>query len=103
MLCDIGGKRLGTQAISLLYEDEAQGVAAGLDWSAYQKDSYIDNEQESPSSDQSSDDTHESKSCAQDQDTKGAASYHMSGQEEFSDSSDDAHGDMQGLLDNWMK
>lgn len=33
-LCEIGGARLGTQAISLLYEDEAAGTAAGLDWSA---------------------------------------------------------------------
>lgn len=32
-LCEIGGARLGTQAISLLYEDEAAGTAAGLDWS----------------------------------------------------------------------
>lgn len=103
MLCDIGGKRLGTQAISLLYEDEAQGVAAGLDWSAYQKDSYIDNEQESPSSVQSSTDTHTPQSCAQDQDNRGATSSYTSGQENSADSSDDAHSDMQGLLDNWMK
>lgn len=33
MLCEIGGSRLGTQALSLLYQDEASGVAAGLDWS----------------------------------------------------------------------
>ena len=34
MLCRVGGSRLGTQAVSLLYEDEASCVAAGLDWSA---------------------------------------------------------------------
>ncbi|SER29741.1 NAD(P)-dependent oxidoreductase [Parafannyhessea umbonata] len=33
VLCQIGGKRLGTQAISVLYEDEAEAAAAGLDWS----------------------------------------------------------------------
>jgi 3-hydroxyisobutyrate dehydrogenase len=33
VLCQIGGATLGGQAISLLYEDEASGVAAGLDWS----------------------------------------------------------------------
>ena len=32
MLCQVGGARLGTQAVALLYEDEATGVAAGLDW-----------------------------------------------------------------------
>ena len=33
MLYQIGGVRLGTQAISLLYQDEATCTAAGLDWS----------------------------------------------------------------------
>lgn len=33
-LSQAGGGRLGTQAIDLLYEDEATGTAAGLDWSA---------------------------------------------------------------------
>lgn len=33
MLCQIGGARKGTQAISLLYADEATSTAAGLDWS----------------------------------------------------------------------
>ena len=33
MLCQAGGARLGTQAVSLLYADEATGAAAGLDWS----------------------------------------------------------------------
>ena len=33
MLCQIGGERLGTQAISLLYAEEADAAAAGLDWS----------------------------------------------------------------------
>lgn len=32
-LFSIGGERLGTQAISLLYAEEADAVAAGLDWS----------------------------------------------------------------------
>ena len=34
LLCSAGGSRLGTQALTLLYADEATGVAAGLDWSA---------------------------------------------------------------------
>lgn len=33
MLCQIGGKRLGTQAIALLYAEQADAAAAGLDWS----------------------------------------------------------------------
>jgi 3-hydroxyisobutyrate dehydrogenase len=33
LLCSVGGSRLGGQALSLLYADEADGYAAGLDWS----------------------------------------------------------------------
>lgn len=33
MLCQIGGSKKGTQAITLLYQDEATCTAAGLDWS----------------------------------------------------------------------
>ncbi len=33
LLCTVGGSRLGTQALSLLYASEADGAAAGLDWS----------------------------------------------------------------------
>lgn len=33
MLCQAGGSRKGTQAITLLYTDEATSTAAGLDWS----------------------------------------------------------------------
>ena len=32
MVCRTGGARLGGQAIALCYQDEASGVAAGLDW-----------------------------------------------------------------------
>ena len=35
MLEAIGGGRLGTQAVTLLYQEEAEAVAAGLDWSLY--------------------------------------------------------------------
>ena len=35
MLDAIGGARMGTQAITLLYQEEADAVAAGLDWSLY--------------------------------------------------------------------
>ncbi len=35
MLDAIGGAELGTQAITLLYQEEAEAVAAGLDWSGY--------------------------------------------------------------------
>lgn len=35
MLEAIGGGELGTQAITLLYQEEAEAVAAGLDWSRY--------------------------------------------------------------------
>lgn len=34
MLCQVGGGRKGTQALSLLYTDEETSTAAGLDWSA---------------------------------------------------------------------
>ena len=33
-LCQVGGSRMGTQALELLYEDEGTSSAAGLDWSA---------------------------------------------------------------------
>lgn len=33
MLCQVGGSRLGTQALTLLYADEATSTATGLDWS----------------------------------------------------------------------
>ncbi|WP_028263898.1 NAD(P)-dependent oxidoreductase [Atopobium fossor] len=33
LLCQIKGARLGTQALALLYAEEADAVAAGLDWS----------------------------------------------------------------------
>ena len=36
MLDAIGGAGLGTQAITLLYQEEGDAVAAGLDWSLYQ-------------------------------------------------------------------
>ena len=42
LLCDIGGEALGTQALSLLYEGEAAGVAAGLDWSNYESQDQLD-------------------------------------------------------------
>lgn len=32
MLCQIGGARLGTQTLPVLYQEEAAAVAAGLDW-----------------------------------------------------------------------
>ena len=35
MLEAIGGAKLGTQAVTLLYKEEADAVAAGLDWSLY--------------------------------------------------------------------
>lgn len=35
MLDAIGGGALGTQAITLLYQEEGEAVAAGLDWSLY--------------------------------------------------------------------
>ena len=34
MICRTGGAQLGSQAIVLCYRDEAESVAAGLDWSA---------------------------------------------------------------------
>ena len=33
LVCELGGARLGTQAIALLYADEETGAAHGLDWS----------------------------------------------------------------------
>ena len=32
-ICEVGGARLGTQALTLLYEDEDTCAEAGLDWS----------------------------------------------------------------------
>lgn len=36
LLCEVGGSQLGSQAVSLLYEDEQTCAAAGLDWSLLQ-------------------------------------------------------------------
>ena len=33
LLCQVGGSRMGTQALTLLYADQETGEAAGLDWS----------------------------------------------------------------------
>ena len=38
LLCRVGGSSLGTQALSLLYDDEKTGIAAGLDWSELDND-----------------------------------------------------------------
>ena len=38
MLCQVGGAQKGTQALSLLYADEATCAAAGLDWSLLKPD-----------------------------------------------------------------
>ena len=46
MLCQIGGNRLGTQAIALLYAEEADAVAAGLDWSQLDAEALEDNDHE---------------------------------------------------------
>ncbi len=32
-LCEMGGKNLGIQTMSVMYQDESQAAAAGLDWS----------------------------------------------------------------------
>ena len=42
MLCQIGGKRMGTQAVALLYAEQADATAAGLDWSKLDQDAYAD-------------------------------------------------------------
>lgn len=42
MLCQIGGKRMGTQAIELLYAEQSSAAAAGLDWSWLDRDEYAD-------------------------------------------------------------
>ncbi len=44
MLDAIGGSKLGTQAITLLYKEEADAVAAGLDWSLYTAPTVEDHE-----------------------------------------------------------
>lgn len=38
LLCQVGGSRLGSQAVSLLYADEATCASAGLDWSKLDAD-----------------------------------------------------------------
>lgn len=42
LLCQVGGSKLGTQAISLLYQDEDTTKKAGLDWSLLDQDEYAD-------------------------------------------------------------
>jgi 3-hydroxyisobutyrate dehydrogenase len=48
-ICDLGGSRLGTQALTLLYEEPEVGEAAGLDWSA------LDDEDDSADADDAAD------------------------------------------------
>lgn len=43
-LARIGGANLGTQVLEVLYEEEADAVAAGLDWSLVQGDGHHDHE-----------------------------------------------------------
>lgn len=38
LLCQVGGSKLGTQAVSLLYQDQDTCKAAGLDWSLLDDD-----------------------------------------------------------------
>ena len=38
MLCQIGGSRMGTQALTLLYQEEETCRAAGLDWSLLEQE-----------------------------------------------------------------
>lgn len=40
MLEAIGGGRLGTQALTVLYKEEAEAIAAGLDWSRYRPEEH---------------------------------------------------------------
>lgn len=42
VLCRVGGKRLGTQAVSLLYESQEETAKAGLDWSLLDEDEYAE-------------------------------------------------------------
>lgn len=42
MLVEIGGGRLGTQALGVLYQEEADAVAAGLDWSLLDREALED-------------------------------------------------------------
>ncbi len=44
VLCQIGGSKLGTQALTLLYQNEGDAAAAGLDWSLLDADDggYVD-------------------------------------------------------------
>ena len=40
MLEAIGGAKLGTQAVTVLYKEEADAIAAGLDWSQYRPEEH---------------------------------------------------------------
>ena len=40
MLDAIGGAKLGTQAVTVLYKEEADAIAAGLDWSQYRPEEH---------------------------------------------------------------
>ena len=42
MLCQIGGSRMGTQALTLLYAESEKAAAAGLDWSLLDVDEYAE-------------------------------------------------------------
>lgn len=59
MLCEVGGKRLGTQAVTLLYQDEETCKKAGLDWSLLDADDEDDDHRESDGADVEDVGTHE--------------------------------------------
>ena len=42
MLCQIGGSRMGTQALTLLYAESEKAAAAGLDWSLLDVDEHAE-------------------------------------------------------------
>ncbi len=47
-LCEMGGMNLGIQTMSVMYQDEAEAAAAGLDWSNVSDgglDTYLDDEE----------------------------------------------------------
>ncbi len=45
MLCQIGGSRMGTQALTLLYAEQEKATAAGLDWSLLDAEAYAEGEE----------------------------------------------------------
>ena len=74
----MGGSKLGTQAVSLLYQDEKTTKAAGLDWSLLDVDEYADDQKDADHKDHDHccGHDHDGCGCGHDHDHDGCCCGH---------------------------